>query len=397
MSQLDPHTQPQAAAPRGLRTAGIVAAVVAAVIVVYGLASRVHGTEEMHDWTQQQALPVVTVVQPEQAKGQSTLQLPGRLQAFVSAPIYARVSGYLKSWNTDIGAHVKKGDLLGTIETPDVDQQLAQAQASLGVAQANAKLAQISARRWQAMAGTDAVAQQDIDQRTSALNAAEAQVKAAQAQVDQLEVEKGFAKLVAPFDGIVTARDTDVGALINVGSGVGPELFVVSDTRKLRLYVNVPQNYVPQVPKGTRAVLRVPEHPGQTYAATVLDSADAVNAASGTTLMQLLVDNSHNALMPGDFASVELDLGAAQHDLSIPSSALVFNGKGMRVATLGAGDRVTFKAVTVLRDDGKQAVIGSGLAPSDKVIDSPPDGIDTGDQVRVADQQGKAGDPHAKG
>ncbi|BFI94808.1 MAG: efflux RND transporter periplasmic adaptor subunit [Rhodanobacter sp.] len=397
MSQLDPHTRPQSAAPRGLRTAGLATAVVAAVIVVYGVASRVHGTEQMRAWTQQQALPVVAVVRPVAASGQSTLQLPGRLQAFVSAPIFARVSGYLKSWNTDIGAHVKKGDLLGTIETPDLDQQLAQAQASLGVAQANAGLAQISAKRWQAMAGSDAVAQQDIDQRTSALNAAEAQVKAAQAQVDQLDVEKGFAGLVAPFDGTVTARDTDVGALINVGSGAGPELFVVSDTRKLRLYVNVPQNYVPQVPRGTHATLRVPEHPGQTYTATVLDSADAVNASSGTTLMQLLVDNPKGELMPGGFASVALDLGAAQHDLSIPSSALVFNGAGMRVATLGAGDRVTFKPVTVLRDDGKQAVIGAGLAPGDEVIDSPPDGIDTGDQVRVADQQDKAGDPHAKG
>jgi RND family efflux transporter MFP subunit len=395
MSQLEQHPAPPAA-PRRLRLAGIAAAVVAVVVVVYGLASRAEENARLRDWTQQQALPVVAVVQPSTAAGQGTLQLPGRLQAFVSAPIYARVSGYLKSWNHDIGAHVKKGDLLGTIETPDVDQQLAQAQASLGVAQANAKLAQISARRWQAMAGTDAVAQQDIDQRTSALNAAEAQVKAAQAQVDQLEVEKGFAKLVAPFDGTVTARDTDVGALINVGSGTGPELFVVSDTSKLRLYVNVPQNYVPQVPKGTRATLHVPEHPGKTYQATVLDSSDAVNAASGTTLMQLLVDNRNGELMPGGYASVALDLDSTRSGLSIPSSALVFNGKGMQVATLGAGDRVTFKPVTVLRDDGKHAVIGAGLAPTDQVIDSPPDGIDTGDRVRVAGQQ-EADDSHAKG
>ena len=396
MSQLDPHSQPQPVAPRGLRTAGIVAAVVAAVIVVYGVASRAHGTEQMRAWTQQQALPVVAVVRPHVAAGQSQLQLPGRLQAFVSAPIYARVSGYLKSWNTDIGAHVKKGDLLGTIATPDLDQQLAQAQASLGVAQANAKLAQISARRWQAMAGTDAVAQQDIDQRTSAFNAAEAQVKAAQAQVDQLEVEKGFARLVAPFDGTVTARDTDVGALIDVGSGAGPELFVVSDTSKLRLYVNVPQSYVPQVPKGTRAVLRVPEHPGQTYTATVLDSSGAVNAASGTTLMQLLVDNAKGELMPGGFASVDLHLAAPRNRLSIPSSALVFNAKGMQVATLGANDSVTFKTVMVISDDGKQAVIGAGLDAGDRLIDSPPDGIENGDRVRVATQQ-QADGSHAKG
>lgn len=395
MSQFEQHPQQQIA-PRHLRLAGVVAAVVAVIIVVYGLASRAADNAHLRDWTQQQALPVVSVVRPTAATNQSTLQLPGRLQAFVSAPIYARVSGYLKSWNDDIGAHVKKGDLLGTIETPDVDQQLAQAQASLGVAQANARLAQISARRWQAMAGTDAVAQQDIDQRTSALNAAEAQVKAAQAQVDQLEVEKGFARLTAPFDGTVTARDTDVGALINVGSGAGPELFVVSDTSKLRLYVNVPQNYVPEVPPGTRAALRVPEHPGATYQATVLDSAQAVNAATGTTLMQLLVDNRSGKLMPGGYASVVLHLAATDHGLSVPSSTLVFNASGMQVATLGADDHVVFKTVTVLSDDGKHAVIGAGLASTDQVIDSPPDGISQGDRVRVAEQP-KAGDPHAKG
>jgi RND family efflux transporter MFP subunit len=394
MSQLEQHPQ-QHAAPRHLRLAGIVAVVVAAIIVVYGLASRALGNARLRDWTQQQALPVVAVVRPSQAAGQGTLQLPGRLQAFVSAPIYARVSGYLKSWNTDIGAHVKKGDLLGTIETPDVDQQLAQAQASLGVAQANAKLARISARRWQAMAGTDAVSQQEIDQRTSALNASLAQVKAAQAEVDRLEVEKGFARLTAPFDGTVTARDTDVGALINVGSGAGPELFVVSDTRKLRLYVNVPQNYVPEVPPGTKAALRVPEHPGATYQATVLDSAQAVDAATGTTLMQLLVDNRDGALMPGGYASVTLHLAAAGRGLSVPSSTLVFNAGGMQVATLGAGDHVAFKPVTVLRDDGKHATV-SGLAPTDEVIDSPPDGVGQGDRVRVAGQQPKAGGSHAQ-
>ena len=395
MSQLEQH--PQQPAPRHLRLAGVVAAVVAVVIVVYGVASRAVDNTHLRQWTLQQALPVVSVVRPATAAGQGTLQLTGRLQACVSAPIYARVSGYLKSWNTDIGAHVKKGDLLGTIETPDVDQQLAQGQASLGVAQANARLAQISAKRWQAMAGTDAVAQQDIDQRTSALNAAEAQVKAAQAQVNQLEVEKGFARLTAPFDGTVTARDTDVGALINVGSGAGPELFVVSDTRKLRLYVNVPQNYVPEVPSGTRAVLHVPEHPGATYQATVLDSAQAVNAATGTTLMQLLVDNRSGELMPGSYASVVLHLAATDRGLSVPSSTLVFNASGMQVATLGNDNRVAFKSVTVLRDDGKHAVISAGLAPGDKVIDSPPDGISQGDQVRVAGQQPKAGGPHAKG
>lgn len=387
MSQFEQPRQP--GAPRHLRLASVVALVVAVVIVLYGLISRAAENADLRDWTKQRALPVVAVVRPSVATGQASLQLPGRLQAFVRAPIYARVSGYLKSWNDDIGAHVKKGDLLGIIETPDVDQQLLQARADLGVAQANAKLAQITARRWQAMAGTDAVSQQDVDQRTSALNASMAQGKAAQAEVDRLAVEKSFARLVAPFDGTITARDTDVGALINVGSGAGQELFVVSDTSKLRLYINVPQNYVPDVPPGTQAVLRVPEHPGKTYRATVLNSAQAVNAATGTTLMQLLVGNRGGELMPGSYASVELKLTSATQGLSVPSSTLIFNAGGMQLATLDADHRVMFNPVTVLRDDGKTAVIGSGLTSTDEVIDSPPDGINQGDRVRVAGQQSK--------
>jgi len=392
MSPLEQLSQPPS--PRRLRLAAVVAVAVVAIIVVYGLASRAAENARLRTWTEQQATPVVAVVKPSTAAGQANLQLPGRLQAFVSAPIYARVSGYLKSWNDDIGAHVKKGDLLGLIDTPDVDQQLAQARADLNVAQANARLAAISAKRWQAMAGTDAVSQQEIDQRTSALNASLAQVKAAQAEVDRLAVEKGFARLTAPFDGIVTARHTDVGALINAGSG--SQLFVVSDTSKLRLYVDVPQKYVPDVPPGTRATLTAPEHPGKTYQATVLNSAGAVNAATGTMLVQLLVDNRAGELMPGDYASVRLDLAASGKHLSVPSSALIFDAGGMQVATLGPGGHVRLKPVSVLRDDGQTAVIGSGLAPTDRVINGLPDGVGQGDAVRVAGQSPKADGSHAK-
>ena len=183
------------------------------------------------------------------------LDLPGRLEAYIRAPIYARVPGYLKSWKHDIGSQVKAGDVLAEIDTPDLDQQLMQARADLSVAEANAKLAQISAERWQSLAGTDAVAKQDVDQRTFTWNANIAQVKAAQANVDRLVAEEGFKRLIAPFDGIVTARDTDIGALINVGAAGGAELFVVSETSKLRVYVNVPQNYVPSVPPGTKATI----------------------------------------------------------------------------------------------------------------------------------------------
>ena len=226
-------------------------------------------------------MPTVAIVTPAAVENQGGLDLPGRLEAYIRAPIYARVPGYLKSWKYDIGGKVKAGDLLAEIDTPDLDQQLMQARAALSVAEANAKLAQITAERWQSLAGTDAVAKQDVDQRNFTWNANVAQVKAAQANVDQLVAEESFKRLVSPFDGIVTARETDIGALINVGAAGGAELFVVSETTKLRVYVSVPQNYVPSVPPGTKATIRVPEHPDKTYSGTVEASAQAVNPEYG--------------------------------------------------------------------------------------------------------------------
>jgi RND family efflux transporter MFP subunit len=259
-----------------------------------------------------------------------------------------------------------------------------QARAALSVAQANAKLAQITAERWQSLAGTDAVAKQDVDQRTFTWNASVAQVKAAQANVDQLVAEEGFKRLTAPFDGIVTARETDIGALINVGAAGGAELFVVSETSKLRVYVSVPQNYVPSVPPGTKAVIQVPDHPGKTYDGTVEASAQAVTPTTGTTLMQIIVDNAAGELLPGGYASIHLQIAAVPNVLSVPSSALIFDAKGLSIATVGADDRVLLKPVSLQRDLGAVVELASGLAPNDQVIQNPPDGIGNGDQVRVA-------------
>jgi RND family efflux transporter MFP subunit len=293
------------------------------------------------------------------------------------------VPGYLKTWKHDIGAKVKAGDLLAEIDTPDLDQQLQQARADLSVAQANSKLAQITAERWQSLSGTDAVAKQDVDQRTFTWNANVAQVKAAQANVDRLVAEEGFKRLTAPFDGIVTARETDIGALINVGAAGGAELFVVSDTSRLRVYVNVPQNYVPSVPPGTKATLTVPEHPDRTYSGTVEASAAAVNPTSGTTLMQLIVDNKAGELMPGDYASIRLAVAAPVNVLTVPSSALIFDAKGLSVATVNADSRVQLKPVTIERDLGAVIELASGLSADDRVIQNPPDGVGNGAQVRL--------------
>jgi RND family efflux transporter MFP subunit len=370
---------------RRLRAVGLGFLLLGAVVVVYGLVSRAAQGSKLRDLTADQAIPNVAVALPQRAENQSGLELPGRLEAYIRAPIYARVAGYLKTWKHDIGSKVKAGDVLAEIDAPDLDEQLQQARADLNVAEANSKLAQITAQRWQSLAGTDAVAKQDVDQRTFSLNANLAQVKAAQANVDRLAAEEGFKRLIAPFDGIVTARETDIGALINVGAAGGAELFVVSDTSRLRVYVNVPQNYVPDVPPGTQATLTVPEHPGKIYRGTVEASASAVNPSSGTTLMQLIVDNKAGELMPGDYASIRLAVKPLTNVLTIPSSALIFDAKGLSVATVNADSRVQLKPVSIERDLGPVIELASGLAADDRVIQNPPDGIGNGAQVRILD------------
>jgi RND family efflux transporter MFP subunit len=367
-----------------LRQAGGAAALLAIAVVAYGLGTRAAQTSRLRDLTEAQTVPTVAIVTPTSAVNSAGLELPGRLEAYITAPIYARVPGYLKTWKHDIGAKVKAGDVLAEIDTPDLDQQLMQARADLNVAQANAKLAQVGAERWQSLASTDAVAKQDVDQRTFTWNANVAQVKSAQANVDRLVAMEDFKRLSAPFDGIVTARETDIGALINVGAAGGAQLFVVSETSKLRIFVNVPQNYVPSVPSGTKATITVPEHPDKTYSGTVEDSAQAVNPLTGTTLMQIIVDNRASELMPGDYASIHLQIAGAAHVLSVPSSALIFDAKGLSIATVDANNRVLLKPVSIERDLGAVVELASGLSPNDRVIPNPLDGITNGTEVRLA-------------
>jgi RND family efflux transporter MFP subunit len=381
---MSPDRSPHAVSRRGLRIAAIGAGVMALLVVGGGVAARAANSKHLRQWTDANAQPVVTVVQPERGGSSDTLELPGRLEAYSRAPIYARVSGYLKDWKVDIGSSVRAGQLLGEIEAPDLDQQLSQAKADLMTAQANEALAKTTAERWQRLLKTDSVSVQEVDMKLGDFAAKEAVVKAASANVERLQVLEGFKRLVAPFDGIVTARDTDVGALINAGSGKGLELFVVSDIHKLRLYVNVPQNYVTQVTPGTRAQMTVPERPGRMFVATVEASSQSVDPASGATLVQLSVDNHSGELLPGAFANVHFDLPLASADLSVPASALMFDHSGVRVATVGPDNKIAFKPVGIARDLGDVVQISSGLAVNDRIVDSPPDGIGQGDQVRIA-------------
>jgi len=368
---------------RKLGIVGVLGLTAAVLIVVNGIRAREQANAELRQWTDDQAIPTVAVVQPDAKALSATIDLPGRLEAYSRAPIFARVSGYLKSWNADIGAKVKAGDVIAEIEAPDLDQQLLQARADLASQEASAKLSEATLTRRKTLLASNFVSMQEIDERTADLSNKKAAVKAAQANVERLEALAGYKKITVPFDGIVTARDTDVGALINAGGG-GTPMFVISDTFKLRLYVNVPQNYVPEIKIGAKAVVSVPEYPNRTFPATVEASAQAVDVNSGTTRMQLGIDNTKGELMPGGYASVKLSLQREAVPLHIPSSALIFNQNGLRVATVGPDDKVRFKTVTIARDLGREIEIGSGLSVDDRVIVAPPDGIADGDQVRVA-------------
>jgi membrane fusion protein, multidrug efflux system len=375
---------------RGLGIFGMLAVIVLIVVVITGIRSREEASAKLREWTDDQAVPTVAVALPDAKAGSPTIDLPGRMEAYSRAPIFARVSGYLKSWSADIGARVKAGQVIAEIEAPDLDQQLLQARADLASQKASAKLSEATLNRRKTLIASNFVSMQEIDERTADLSNKEANVKAGQANVERLEALAGYKQISAPFDGVVTSRDTDVGALINAGGGSGPAMFTISDIGKLRVYVNVPQNYVPAVKIGAKAVIVVPEYPNRTFLATVEASAQAVDVSSGTTRMQLGLDNSKGELMPGGYASVKLNLQRDSIPLQIPSSALIFNQSGLRVATVGPDDKVLFKIVTIARDLGRTIELASGLAPEDRVITAPPDGIADGDQVRIAGAKGSS-------
>ncbi len=368
---------------RKLGIFGVVALIGAGLIVATGIRAREESGSKLKEWTDNQAVPSVAVALPNARALNPTIDLPGRLEAYSRAPIFARVSGYLKSWSVDIGAKVRAGQVIAEIEAPDLDQQLLQARADLASQESSAKLSEATLTRRKTLVASNFVSAQEIDERTADLANKKAAVNSGQANVERLEALAGYKKITVPFDGVVTARETDVGALINAGGGAGPAMFVVSDITKLRVYVNVPQNYVPSIKIGAKAVITMPEYPNRTFDATVEASSQSVEVSSGTTRMQLALDNSGGELMPGGYANVRLSLQRDTVPLHIPASALIFNQNGLRIATVGPDDRVLFKTITIARDLGKEIELASGVAPDDRVIVAPPDGLADGDQVRV--------------
>jgi RND family efflux transporter MFP subunit len=358
----------------------------AGAVVAGGLLTRHSQAEQLAQSAAARAVPTVTLVAPKEAAA-APLELPARIEAWSRAPIYARVPGYLARWNVDIGAPVKAGQVLAEIETPDLDQDLRQAQAQLAVAKNSLALADSTAKRWRELVGQNAVSRQEADEKQGDFTSKQANVQALSASVERQQALKRYTRLVAPFDGVVTARNTDVGALVNAGSSsnaAGTELFVVSDLRRLRVYAQVPQRQVAAIHPGSKARLSVPERPGHEYTATVQSLAQAISAGSGTMLVQLAVDNPGGELLPGAYATVRFDLPGSADGVTLPPGALIIGRNGTQVATLTADDRVKLKAVAIARDLGNAIQVADGVTRADRIIDSPPDGIADGDRVRVA-------------
>jgi len=370
--------------PRRLKTIALAVLCLAAAIVALGLTSRVRANQNLAKWTDGQAIPTVSVISLSGAGSASTLVLPGNVQAFYTAPVYARVTGYLKAWYTDIGASVKAGQTLAQIDTPDLDQQLVAAKGNLGVAVANQNLAQITADRYVALFAQNAVAAMVRDQAVGALNADIAATNAARGNLGQLAAEEAFKKIAAPFAGIVTSRSTDVGALITVGAPTDVPLFTIADVSKLCIYVSIPQNDSALVQPGMTAKFTVPQYPGRTFVATLATTADSVNSANGTLLAEFHIDNPDFALKPGDYAQISFVIPSHTNTLLVPASALVFRDGGMSVATVGPDNRIAMKSITIGRDLGSSVEVSAGLSREDRVVNNPPDFIGQGTLVHIA-------------
>jgi RND family efflux transporter MFP subunit len=373
----------------------IIAVIVVIAIVVAGVVPRLRAKAALRVETNSLAVPEVQVIQPKRGSTAQEIILPGNIQAFIDAPIYARTNGYLRSWTSDIGARVKKGQLLAEIETPEVDQQLLQARADLNTAQANENLSHITFNRFEGLKNTDSVSTQDVDNAAGDYAAKKAIVDSARSNVNRLEDLQSFEKIYAPFDGVITARNTDVGQLIDSGSsgGVAKELFHIAAIRTLRVYINVPQQYSVAAKPGIVADLSLAQFPGRTFQGKLVRTANAIDLATRTLLVEVDVDNATGELLPGAFAEVHLKLPTEIPSYILPVNALIFRAQGLQIATVDDGNRAKLVTIVLGRDFGATVEVVSGLTDADKVIVSPPDSLVDGEQVQIAqaNQQGGSG------
>jgi RND family efflux transporter MFP subunit len=366
----------------------VIVILVAAAVAggAWGISERSEQHQRLIVRAQERAIPTVLVVAPARPSESVTrIELPGRVEPQTRAPIYSRIAGYLKSWHVDIGQSVKAGQLLADIETPELDQQLAQAQAELASVTANAGLSRATAERWQTLRDQGFVSSQAVEEKRGDLKVKQAQVMASQANLDRLTAQKRFARIVAPFDGVITARNTDVGALVVAGGASNTELFTLSNVSSVRIYVNVPQNRALAIRRGDKASFTVPEQPGKRWAATVLATSQAIGPGSGSMLVQLTADNADAKVLAGGFARISFEL-PREAALTVPAGAMIFGSAGPRVATVDAEDRVRIRRVSIAKDHGTVVELLEGVQPGDRIILSPPDGILEGDKVKPRTQ-----------
>src|SRR6184192_3637517 len=371
--------------PRRRWLALAIALLAVAALLISGIWSRVRARTTLNAETAQTALPPVSVVSPKQTAPAEEVLLPGTTQAFTDAPIFARTNGYVKAWYFDIGAHVKEGQLLAEIDAPEVDQQLQQARADLETAQANLRQAQITADRWQALLESDSVSKQETDVAVSALSAMKATVNSNVANVRQLEQLQGFQKIFAPFDGVITARNVDIGVLINAGSLTtsGRELFHMAAIHKLRVFVAVPEIYSRAARPGASATLTLDEFPGRSFHGTLVRNANAIDLASRTLNVEVDVDNPGGELLPGAYVFVHLTMPTQVQTLTVPANALLFRAEGLQAAVVRDG-QAQLVPVKIGRDYGTTVEIVTGLQPTDQVIVAPSDSLTSGPPVRIA-------------
>jgi RND family efflux transporter MFP subunit len=358
--------------------------VVALVLATWGEITRVAARNALGKDAAGGAVPMVVTVKPNRTEAGEDLILPGTVQAFVEAPIYARTNGYLKVWYTDIGSTVKKGQLMAEIESPEVDQQLAQAVADLATARANETLSNSTNARWRDLLQTESVSKQDAEEKAGDAAAKKAAADAAGANVSRLHDLESFKRVVAPFDGIVTARNTDIGALINAGQSAGSELFRLADTHKLRIYVQVPEPYASAAQPGLGADLKFTEQPGRMYSATVVRTSNALDPALRTLQVELQLDNEKRELFPGAYAEVHFKMPGNAQSLRLPANTVLFRAQGLQVATVDDQNRVQLKSIVQGRDFGNTIEVLSGINADESVVINPPDSIISGMTVRVA-------------
>lgn len=362
-------------------------AVLAAVLlVVFGILPRIQARTALRQETARMAVPTVAVVQPKRSAPAQEIILPANVQAYTDAPIYARTNGYLKRWYVDIGGHVKEGQLLAEIDTPEVNQQLRQARADLATSQANLNLSKITADRFAGLLQTDSVSKQESDNATGDYEAKQASLQSAQANVRRLEETQSFQKIYAPFSGVITARNTDIGALIDSGSsgGTRTELFHIVQPNRLRVYVSVPQVYSQAAKPGLSADLTLSEFPGRRFEGKLVRTANAIDPTSRTLLVEISVDNPTGQLFTGSYAEVHLKLPTPVSSLILPVNTLLFRSEGLRVATVGSDQKVQLKPITLGHDFGSEVEVVAGLEGNENVILNPPDSVTAGELVRVA-------------